>query len=342
MISIQSGCRNSFVAVLRHQSDHFLLKSATKTVSISQTQKRGYRQEIQEHKVCVVTGASRGIGYATAKELLHKLKSANLYLTSRGEVEKLNDIFKNDVRSSGSKMENKADMVNYHPMEVTDNDSILNFRNLVQSEQGKIDILINNAGQYFAPSEDPEEHMKQVDLTLATNYWGMKNVCKAFLPMMNPAARIVNLSSHLGHLSMIPGSNIQKQLRDKYLTEDALDSLILEYQEHCRVAKNDFSEAGWPACAYAVSKVAVNAYTRILQEQLEDEGREDVVVNAIHPGSRHSKISQESPLTPADAAKSVICVALLSDPCEKPRGMFLWHDLQVIKWDSGNLKGMWA
>ena len=90
------------------------------------------------------------------------------------------------------------------------------------------------------------------------------------------------------------------------------------------------------------AKVAVNAYTRILQEQLEEEGREDVVVNAIHPGSRHSKISQESPLTPADAAKSVICVALLSDPCEKPRGMFLWHDLQVMKWNEGNLKGMWA
>ena len=190
-----------------------------------------------------------------SKELINKLKTSNIYLTSRGEVEKLNDIIKNDVRSSGSKMENKADMVNFHKMEVTNNDSILNFRNLVESEQGKIDILINNAGQYFAPSDDPEEHMQQVEQTLATNYWGMKNVCKAFLPMMNPAARIVNLSSHLGHLSMIPGAKLQSQLGDKYLTEDALDSLMNEYEEHCRVAKNDFSEAGWPACAYSVSKV---------------------------------------------------------------------------------------
>ena len=52
--------------------------------------------------------------------------------------------------------------------------------------------------------------------------------------------------------------------------------------------------------------------------------------------------SQESPLTPADAAKSVIAVALLADPCEHPRGKFIWHDLQIIEWDQGSLKGMWA
>jgi len=298
------------------------------------TQSRGFKQ-VKEHKVCVVTGASRGIGYATAKELTSKLKSANIYLTTRGETEELNEVLKNDVKE-------KADMVNYHSMEVTDIDSIVKFRNMVHAEHGVIDILINNAGQYFAPSEDPVEHMRQVEKTLATNYWGMKNVCKAFLPMLKPAARIVNLSSHLGHLSLIPGENLQRQLGDPSLTETQLDSLILQYQDHCSAFKNDYRDAGWPACAYSVSKVAVNAYTRILQNQLESEGMESVVVNAIHPGSRHSKISQESPLTPADAAKSVICVALLSDPCDHPRGKFIWHDLQIIQWDQGTLKGMWA
>ena len=62
MISIKSGCRNGFMGVFRRQSEMSLKKNAV----LPQTQKRGYR-EIQEHKVCVVTGASRGIGYATAK-----------------------------------------------------------------------------------------------------------------------------------------------------------------------------------------------------------------------------------------------------------------------------------
>merc|ERR1712096_333020 len=286
----------------------------------------------------VVTGASRGIGYATAKELFSKLASANIYLTTRGETDHLNTVIREELGYN-------EQMVEFHKMEVTDIDSLVDFRNMVHAKHGKIDILINNAGQYFEPSEVPDEHSRQVQKTLAINYWGMENVCKAFLPMLNPAARIVNLSSHLGHLSLIPGTALQKKLGDSELSEQELDSLMLEFQDHCTEFKNDFLESGWPNCAYTVSKVAVNAYTRILQRQMEEEGMKGVVANAIHPGSKHSKISQESPqshLTATDAAKAVICTALLADPCEHPRGKFIWHDLQIVSWDKGNLKGMWA
>ena len=278
---------------------------------------------------------SRGIGLATAKELCSKLKSADIYCTARAATEELNQVVRKEVGE-------RADNIGYHSMEVTDIDSIVEFRNMVHAKHGTIDILINNAGQYFAPSEEPVEHMRQVEKTLATNYWGMKNVCKAFLPMLSPTARIVNLSSQLGHLSLIPGPDLQRQLGSPDLTEPELDRLVLQYQDSCSAFRNNFSQAGWPQCAYTVSKVAVNAYTRILQGQLEEEGRENVVVNSIHPGSRHSKISQESPLTATDAAKSVIAVALLAHPCEHPRGKFFWHDLQIIEWDQGSLKGMWA
>ena len=272
---------------------------------------------------------------ATAKELCSKLKSADIYCTARAATEELNQVVRKEVGE-------RADNIGYHSMEVTDIDSIVEFRNMVHAKHGTIDILINNAGQYFAPSEEPVEHMRQVEKTLATNYWGMKNVCKAFLPMLSPTARIVNLSSQLGHLSLIPGPDLQRQLGSPDLTEPELDRLVLQYQDSCSAFRNNFSQAGWPQCAYTVSKVAVNAYTRILQGQLEEEGRENVVVNSIHPGSRHSKISQESPLTATDAAKSVIAVALLAHPCEHPRGKFFWHDLQIIEWDQGSLKGMWA
>ena len=50
---------------------------------------------------------------------------------------------------------------------------------------------------------------------------------------------------------------------------------------------------GWPNCAYTVSKVAVNVYTRILQRQFDKEGNGNVV-NSIHPGTKHSKIQQQS------------------------------------------------
>jgi len=300
------------------------------------TTSRGYK-EVKEHKIAVVTGASRGIGMATAKELCNRLASANIYCTTRGDTESLNTIMRQELGDKGN-------MIEFHQMEATDVVSIVGLRNKIFEKHGTIDILINNAGMYFPPANVPTEHFCQVEKTLQINYWGMKNVCNAFLPMLSDKARIVNLSSHLGHLSHIPALEIRQQLGDPNLTEQQLDNLVLQYQNHCTELNNTWAEAGWPQCAYTVSKVAVNAYTRILQRHLEELGSdfEDVVVNSIHPGSRHSKISQESPLTAIDAAKAVICTALLAHPCQHPRGKFLWHDLQIIDWDQGSLKGMWA
>jgi len=295
---------------------------------------RGFK-EIKEPKVAVITGASRGIGLATAKELCNRLKVGHIYCTTRGDTSYLDVLMKEELGS-------KADMIQFHTMEVTDIVSIVQLRNKIFEKHGQIDILINNAGMYFYPCNDPTEHFCQVQRTLQINYWGLKNVCNAFLPMLADNARIVNMSSHLGHLSSIPGTDIKVQLGNPNLTEQDLDNLVLSYQNHCTAFHDDFEAVGWPRCAYSVSKVAVNAYTRILQRQLEEKGYDGVVVNSIHPGSRHSKISQESPLDASDAAKAVICTALLAHPCEHPRGKFIWHDLQIIDWDQGSLKGMWA
>jgi len=288
---------------------------------------------IQEPKVAVVTGASRGIGYATAKVLCNQLKTGYIYLTTRGDPAALTALLKAEVGA-------KAEHVEFCSVEVTDIDSIDKFRNHIHGKHGQLDILINNAGQYFEPSEDPVEHFRQVEKTMKTNYWGTKSICKAFIPMLAPNCRIVNLSSHLGHLSLIPGQLLRERLSDPRLTEENLDEMVKEYEDHCEANKDDFNEHGWPSCAYTVSKVAVNAYTRLLQAYFEESQMPDVVVNAIHPGSYHSKISQRSPLTAVDAAKAVVCCALLADPCEHPRGRFIWHDLQIIDWTQGNLKGM--
>ena len=90
---------------------------------------------------------------------------------------------------------------------------------------------------------------------------------------------------------------------------------------------------------YTVSKVAVNAYTRILQKQVEERGYPDIVVNSLRPGSQHSKVPQEGQVTvsASDAASSVVSTALLPHPCSSPRGQFIWHDLSVVDWSRGEL-----
>ena len=71
-------------------------------------------------------------------------------------------------------------------------------------------------------------------------------------------------------------------------------------------------------------------------------GKSDIVVNSIHPGSYHSKISQEGEftMTAMEAANSVVSTALLPHPCQHPRGQFIWHDLKVVNWDEGDMQGL--
>merc|ERR1719443_338347 len=104
-------------------------------------------------------------------------------------------------------------------MEVTNSAGIMALRNHIETKHGQIDILVNNAGMYFYPAQDATEHFVQVQRTLDINYWGLKNVINAFLPMMSDTARIVNISSHYGHLSLIPGTDIKQRLGDPNLTE---------------------------------------------------------------------------------------------------------------------------
>ena len=69
------------------------------------------------------------------------------------------------------------------------------------------------------------------------------------------------------------------------------DSLMTEFQQLAK--SGDWEANGWPNCAYTVSKVGVNVFTRILQRQFIEEGSGNVV-NSIHPGTKHSKIQQQS------------------------------------------------
>jgi len=278
-------------------------------------------------KTVLITGASRGIGYAITKLITNTLDNPVVYGTSRNSAEQLTDLIREEVDAG------KEKCVEFKNLEVSDTAAIMGLRNFIEEKHGQIDVLINNAGMYFYPTTDNTEHFVQVQRTLDINYWGMKNVISSFLSLMSDQSRIVNMSSYHGHLSRIPGRLIQMQLGDSSLTEKRLDDLMMEYQRHSTEFNHDFEEVGWPRCAYTVSKVAVNAYTRILQRQLEERGRGGIVVNSIHPGSYHSKITQNKDYstTPAEAAKSVVEIALQAQP--QSRGKFLGPDLSEVNWD---------
>jgi len=279
-----------------------------------------------DKKVIVVTGASRGVGYAVSKNLATKFPNSHIFCTTRSGADQLTYFIREELGSS-------SDLVTFKKMDVVDLVSVVRFRNEIFETHGQIDYLVNNAGMYFYPTDNPTEHFVQVQRTLETNYWGLKNVVNAFIPKLSENARIVNMSSNFSMLKMIPGREIRSILGKSDLSEKDLDELMMEYQRRSTEFNDDFAELGWPRCAYTVSKVAVNAYTRILQRFFEQNGKPGVVVRSIHPGSYHSKITQDGDLftTATEAAEAVVSSALL--PQDGNRGQFIWHDGEAVAWD---------
>ena len=95
-------------------------------------------------KTVIVTGASSGIGEATAKEFLSK--GAKVILVSRSES-KMRDSFKNF----------NQDLLSIYPFDLTNLHDIDSFVKTLIEKEGPIDILFNNAGVsqfgYFEKSD---------------------------------------------------------------------------------------------------------------------------------------------------------------------------------------------
>lgn len=276
----------------------------------------------------VVTGANKGIGFETAKQLASR--GINVILTARNERRGLEAVSKlHEIGLSN---------VIFHQLDVLDPVSIHSLAEFIADKFGRLDILVNNAGAsgvvvdeegLRAMNIDPSSWLsgkitnlvqsviktncEKAEECLNTNYYGLKRVTEALLPLLQKSlggARIVNVSSLRSELKRIPGEHIRKELGDiENLSEEKIDEVLKKFLHDL---KEDRLEAnGWTLMLppYSISKAAVNAYTRILARR-----HPEVYINCVHPGYVDTDINWHTGvLTVEEGARGPLKLALFPD-----------------------------
>src|SRR5213083_1577624 len=147
---------------------------------------RNLRKALQD-RIVVVTGASSGIGRATAQ--LVARHGAKVVLVSRTK-DKL-DALRLDIEAEGG-----AAFV--YPADLSDLDACDTMIKRVLADHGRVDILVNNAGRSIRRSIEAEyDRFHDFQRTMQLNYFGAVKLIMGFLPGMRErkSGHIINVSS---------------------------------------------------------------------------------------------------------------------------------------------------
>lgn len=188
-------------------------------------------------------------------------------------------------------------------------------------ERGGLDVLVNNAGASFRGFD-----AGVVTKTLATNFLGMMKLTDRLLPLLREDARIVMVSSGMGHVSCLSMA-LQREVLRPSLDRAGLVAFTDRFVDAVR--RGAQAKEGWPSNAYSVSKVVMNAYVRILARDLRDDPRR-ILVNSCDPGWVRTDMGGSSaPRSVQQGAKTPVWLAKL--PKGGPSGGF-FRDEKPIDW----------
>lgn len=260
--------------------------------------------------IAVVTGANRGIGFEMARQLA--AQGLTVILTSRDT----------SVGLEAAKVLQEGGLnVDVHQLDVLDSSSVQEFCDWIRERYGGIDILVNNAGvNYNLGSDNSVEFAKEV---IQTNYYGTKAMIKAMIPLMRPSAagaRIVSVSSRLGRLNgrrnRLRDLTLREQLGDlDNLSEEVIDRTVNTFLQ--QVEDGTWQSGGWPQTYtdYSMSKLAVNAYTRLMGKILSDRpDGEKIYINCFCPGwVKTAMTGWAGNISAEDGADTGVWLALLPD-----------------------------
>jgi NAD(P)-dependent dehydrogenase (short-subunit alcohol dehydrogenase family) len=148
----------------------------------------------KSEQVALVTGANKGIGFETARQLGEQGITVLVGSRSQHQGEQAASTLQaKDIKARALII----DVTNQHTIE----SAVVEVTHLF----GKLDILVNNAGISLGPISPSQTQMESLRKIFETNFFGAFAVTKAFLPLIQQAeaGRIVNVSSGLGSLTSV-------------------------------------------------------------------------------------------------------------------------------------------
>jgi NAD(P)-dependent dehydrogenase (short-subunit alcohol dehydrogenase family) len=245
-----------------------------------------------DKKIAFITGANRGIGFETAKQLgqLGIFPVIGVRSETAG-------------KEAIAKLTQEGIEADFIIFDVTKRDDLKTAYNYFD-KYGRLDILINNAGKFLEGEPGVEKNYTAANLpeqilrdTMEANFFGVVATTQALLPLIqkSKSGRIVNLASILGSLTL-----------------------------HADPASPIYSMKSF---AYDASKTIVNAYTVQLAFALKDSA---VKVNSAHPGWVQTEMGgSAAPMSIVDGAKTSVLLATLPD--NGPTGGF-FHMNESLPW----------
>ncbi len=213
--------------------------------------------------VALVTGAYRGLGLETVRQLANK--DYKVILTGR-KPEK--------CQAAVDGLAEEGLEVLYHLLDVNDENHISAIANYIESEFGKLDVLVNNAGVHYDQGNKAiSPDWKIVEEANQTNFIAPWKLSVALIPLLRKSdqPRIVNVSSGAGSLQDVtPGTP-----------------------------------------AYSTSKAALNMLTIQLAAELEED---EIKVNAVCPGWVRTEMGgQAAPRSVEEGASGIVWAATLEN-----------------------------
>lgn len=148
-------------------------------------------------KIALVTGANRGLGFETCKQLSQL--GLTVLLTSR-------DPTKGEV--AAKQLIDKGLDVIFYQLDVSKRSNIKDIFTKIENQFGRLDILINNAAILYDKDQSTmNADLELVNKALTTNLFGPWLLCQAFIPLMekNGYGRIVNVSSGAASMHYMEG-----------------------------------------------------------------------------------------------------------------------------------------